>query len=471
MSFDLPDETSTLYRYVRRFDRWLTKLRHTATSRQPMMGFQWILLTFLLVIPALAIIFFLIQCTHTRYVLLTGPAGSTTAQLAPRLQTILNEPDPIERFLHLNIVPDFELRPSCGAFDSIAQLNAGIAHLGFAEDGLPEGLVASSHCALSPATVQEMSPTLGTDAKIRVVTLLYKSPLQIVARAKLGVKDLQDLSPGTKVYLGPDGSATNFVSQRILDHLGVQVERHGRNLDFNQAAKGLLEGQFDVAFFLMGLKAEVLTDLLLRHPEMQLLPIEQAASLKMLFPYLEPLTIPAAIYPNTAHEIHTVGTNTVLVASDGLREAEVYATTKKIADHAQNLLRDIPLSYAREIDNDPKKDLFYPVHDGAHRFFTHDPPFFLDLRTLAGVGTYFSVVSAFTVMLLQFLRHYRVHRLLMALDLILERSQQLGTLQGETRLLPHMQKVRRVALRLMRRRKITYDEFSRIEDYVKAHHL
>ena len=46
MSFDLPDETSTLYRYVRRFDRWLTKLRHTATSRQPMMGFQWILLTF-----------------------------------------------------------------------------------------------------------------------------------------------------------------------------------------------------------------------------------------------------------------------------------------------------------------------------------------------------------------------------------------------------------------------------------------
>ena len=82
MSFDLPDETSTLYRYVRRFDRWLTKLRHTATSRQPMMGFQWILLTFLLVIPALAIIFFLIQCTHTRYVLLTGPAGSTTGPTA-----------------------------------------------------------------------------------------------------------------------------------------------------------------------------------------------------------------------------------------------------------------------------------------------------------------------------------------------------------------------------------------------------
>jgi hypothetical protein len=81
MSFDLPDETSRLYRYVRQLDRRVTK-----------------------------------------YILLTGPAGSTTARLAPRLQSILNEPLPIERLLHLNVVPDFELRPSCGALDTIAQI-------------------------------------------------------------------------------------------------------------------------------------------------------------------------------------------------------------------------------------------------------------------------------------------------------------------------------------------------------------
>jgi len=74
-------------------------------------------------------------------------------------------------------------------------------------------------------------------------------------------------------------------------------------------------------------------------------------------------------------------------------------------------------------------------------------------------------------MMLQFLRHYRVHRLLMTVDLILERSQKLGNARGETRPLPHLQKLRRTALRLMRRRKIAYDEFSRIEDYIKAHHL
>ena len=230
-------------------------------------------------------------------------------------------------------------------------------------------------------------------------------------------------------------------------------------------------GQFDVAFFLMGLKSDVLGNLLQRDHEFQLLSIGKATSVKMLFPYLEPLTIPATIYPNTRTEVQTVGTNTVLVASTRLRESEVYEITKKVAEHVQDLLRDVPLSFAREIDNDPKKDLFYQVHEGAHRLFTHDPPFFLDLHTLAGIGTYFSLVSAFFVMLLQFFRHYRVHRLLMIVDMILETSQPLGASPDKPGPIPHLQKVKRIALRLMRRRKITYDELSRIEDYIKAHHL
>ena len=363
------------------------------------MGFKWLLITFVLVIPALTVVIVLIHRTATRYVLFTEPAGSTAARLAPRLQTILNEPAPIERFLHLNVVPDFELRPSCGALDTIAQLNAGLAQLGFAEDGLPDDPSISSHCALSPITVPEMDRATGTDAKMRVLMLLYKSPLHIVARTKLGFKDIQDLTPGTKVYLGLDGSATNFVSQLIVDHYGLRVERQGRNLDFDQAAQGLMDGQFDVAFFLMGLKSNVLSNLLQPDHELQLLSIGKAASLKMLFPYLEPLTIPGAICPNTLKEIQTVGTNTVLVSSTRLREAEVYEATNKVAEHVQDLLRDVPLNLAREIDNDSKKDLFYPIHAAAHRFFAHDPPFFLDLRTLASVGTYFSLVSAFFVML------------------------------------------------------------------------
>ena len=471
MSSDLPDETSRLYRYVKQLDRRITTLRHKASSRQPVLSMTWFVLISLLLIPAVAVVIFLTYRTHTQYVLLTGPAGSTTARLAPRLQAILNEPTPLERWLHLNIIPDFELLPSCGALDTIAQMNAGVAHLGFAEDGLPEAPAASIHCPMSSERMPPTTRAAETDAKVRVLTLLYKSPLHVITRTKLGFKDLHDLTPGTKVYLGPDGSATSFVSQRIVDHYGLRLERHGPTLDFDQAAQGLTDGKFDVAFFLMGLQTDVLRTLLQRNGEFQLLPIGQAASLKMLFPYLETLTIPAAMYPNAPGEIQTVATNTVLVASTVLGESEVYEVTKKVAEHVQDLLRDVPLNLARVIDNDPAKDVFYPIHDGAHRFFAHNPPLFVNLLTLTGIGTYFSLVYASYAMMLQFLRHYRVHRLLMTVDLILERVQRLGNSSDPTRPIAHLQKIKRTALRLMRRRKVTYEEFSRIEDYIKAHHL
>lgn len=227
MSDDLPDETSKLYRYVRTFDRQLTKLRHTASSRQPILSLTWLALIFLLIIPAIATVTFLTHRTHTRYVLLTGQEGSTTAHLATRLQIILNKPNPFEQFLHLNIVPDFELRPSCGALDTIAQINAGVAHLGFAEDGLPTPPIASGHCPTLPDQPPSSKTGVPTDTKVRVLMQLYKSPLHIVARTSRGFKNLHDLAPGTKVYLGPDGSATSYLSQLIVKHYGLHLDQRG----------------------------------------------------------------------------------------------------------------------------------------------------------------------------------------------------------------------------------------------------
>lgn len=83
MSFDLPDEASRAYRYVRLLDRHVTKPRHKAASRQSVAGFKWLLIKFVLVIPALTVVIVLIQRTATRYVLFTEPAGSTTARLTP----------------------------------------------------------------------------------------------------------------------------------------------------------------------------------------------------------------------------------------------------------------------------------------------------------------------------------------------------------------------------------------------------
>lgn len=173
MSFDLPDETSRVYRYIRQLDRHVTKLRHKAASRQLVVDFKWFRFIFLLIIPTLAVVIFLIQRTHTRYVLLTGPAGSPTARLAPRLQTILNEPAPIERFLHINVVPDFELRPSCGPHRVCGR-------------PLTRRPSRFNLLLLVSWDDSDNEPSTGTDAKMCVLMLLYKSLLHIVARTSWG---------------------------------------------------------------------------------------------------------------------------------------------------------------------------------------------------------------------------------------------------------------------------------------------
>lgn len=181
------------------------------------------------------------------------------------------------------------------------------------------------------------------------------------------------------------------------------------------------------------------------------------------------MEIPSAVYPNVQSNIQTIGTHTVLVASTALREYEAYEITKKVAEHIQNLLWDIPLNLARVIDNDPSKDLVYPVHDGAHRFFSHNPPFFLDIAMLTSIGAYFSVIYAFYAMLIEFFRNYRMYRFQTTIDMIMGHAQTLGDSTESTSFNVHLQKFRRVALRLMRHRKITYEEFSYIEDYIKTY--
>ncbi len=468
MSDELPKELTRLYRYVKHLDRRISRLRHKTLFRRHLLGITSFVLIFVLLVPVLVITTFLLNRNYTQYIFLTGPAGSTTAYIAPRIQSILNSPEPIEQFLHFNIAPDFKLRPSCGGLDTNAQINAGTAHLGFAEDGFFGDSTASLYCTLDSRPVQENNKNIGLSKKMRVLLSLYKSPLHVVVRSNLDLDDLQGIPAGTRVYLGGDGSSTHFVSQLIVEHFGLNIDRRGPSLDFDQAAQALINGEFDVAFFLAGLHTEVLKSLLQQNSEFQLLPIAKTESLKTLFPYLESLAIPPAIYPSVQNEIQTIGTHTVLVASTDLGESEAYEITKKLTEHIQDLLWDVPLNLARGIDNDPSKDLIYPVHDGARRFFTHNPPFFLDIATLTGIGAYFSVIYACYAMLIEFFRNYRVYRFLSIIDLIMGRTPILSDSSKSALLNAQLQRLRRAALQLMRRRKITYDEFSYIEDYIKS---
>lgn len=447
--------------------RW-RRFSHKPIWRDLLANTTWWTVLFLVVIPLVLVLGTLVVRTHTTHYLLTGPPGSTADHLGPGIVEVLNTPTKLERFLHLNIVPDFVVKESCGSQDSIYYVNAGAAHLAFVEDGLPLHFERPPSCKVSLAGL--VPKRTHESVRIRALMPLYKSPLHVVARKSLGWADLRDIRPHAKAYLGPGGGATEVLAQLVLDQDGIIVDRQGADMDFRQAAAKVAAGEIEVGFFIVPLNAELMRGLLQSH-DLQLLSIDHAPALKMLYPFLDSLTIPAAIYKAVPRELTTIGTRTMLAASTDLSEYEVYQIATKLSEHMHDLIKGIPFNATKVTDTDPQRDLYYPLHEGALSFYSHDPPLFFNPQILAGIGTYLSVLFAGSTILSQLLRNYRVQRIYHAVE---RAARAAGILvQGRdgniTRYQTNLRPIRAKTMSLLRQRRLVYDDVERINEYIKSH--
>jgi len=461
-------KASARYRAIKHGSLVYRRLRNKPVFRKIPFNTKWLLLLFLVIIPAFYVVSYLIERTHTTHYLFTGPKGGTYYELGPKLAEVLNRPDRLEKLLHLNIVPDFFPRESCGSLDNIYFINQGVAQLGLAEDGLPLHFEKPPKCSLEFNQKELKGTTRGGGIRLRAVMPLYKSPLHIVARRDLGISDIRYIPHHTKVYIGPEGGATGFIADLILNHYGIPVDRQGKHLNFEQAMHQMIAGNIDVGFFLVGLKAEAMQTLS-QYPQFKLLTIEHADSLEFLYPYLDIVTIPGTTYKNALTDITTLGTKTILVTTTDLSDSEVYGIAAKLSRSIHDIIKDIPFNATKIADGDPQRDIYYPLHEGALRFYNHNTPFFLDPRTLAGIGTYLTVLLALYKISAQFIRNYRVHRILHAIERAVL-AYNVDTDHPRTKRFEfYIRKLKFRALALLRHQRITLDDFHRINEYIKGY--
>lgn len=453
---------------IRHWSFVFRRLRHKPFVEKALGSGKWFFILFLLLIPLVVFVGVVFKRTHTIYPFVTGPQDSTYAKLGHPIATALNTPDKIEQLFHLNLIPDFIAEETCGPFDNVYLINHEGALLGFAEDGLPLFFEPTSRCASFSHKPHKPQHPQTADIRFRALMPLFLSPLHVIANKKATYSDIRKIPPRTKVYLGPEGSASAFIAQLILSHYGIPIDQPGSHLAPQQAIQQLLEKKIEVVFFVDRLHEERLHDLLLRD-DVKLLTIEHAQGLKLLYPYLEVLTIPAETYRASAKDILTVGTKTLLVTSTDLNEIETFKISQKLSQHINHIIKDIPFNMTRVTDSDPQKDLFYPLHEGAIRFYTHDPPFFLDPKTLAAIGTYFSLLYAGYGLTVKFLRGYRVNRLLFAVDRAATAFSQHGNHPKLKRYAYYARRLRGVALGLLRRQKIHLDDFKHMDEYIKGY--
>jgi len=425
-----------------------------------------LVLIFLILIPLFAFSIYLVEQTHTKYYLLTGPHASTASLIGPQFEAVLDKTTGLERWSPLKLIRDFAAVESCGSLDNVANLNQGRAQLAFVEDGLPLHMDAPPTCLLPINQQQDRSAAKRQEVRLRAVMPLYLSLLHVVSNRRLNYTDVRDIKPHSKVYIGPDGSGTSFIASLVLKHEGIPIDRKGAAWDFQKAMQEVLKGNLDVAFFLMALNSQEIKQLF-DTPTLHLLSVDSAEALTLLAPYLEIIKIPPSTYKVSPKEITTVGAKTILAASTDLSDSEVFEIATKLSHHIHDLLKDIPLNVSKTVKG--SVDLYYPLHHGAIRFYNHDPPFFLDPHFLAGLGSYLSLVFAFYKLTGQSLRHYRLHRLLQLIDRIRRTAKRAGDTLEASHTERYLHAFRVLMARLLREGRIKMDDIGVINEYIKSH--
>jgi hypothetical protein len=175
---------------------------------------------------------------------------------------------------------------------------------------------------------------------------------------------------GRPVAVGPKGSGTNLVAQRLLEAAGVPVEQV--ELDIVEAGLALQGRRVDAVVWLGGLPTRAVTELSER-VRLRLLALSDLAA--VLRARHAGAYRPAAIPPGTygPDGVATVAAANLLLASPGLGDAVVDAVLDTAFERRDAIAADQPAGNALDrraaINTDP-----VPLHPAAARYYRARKP-------------------------------------------------------------------------------------------------
>jgi len=274
---------------------------------------------------------------------------------------------------------DVDVRTTAGAIENLKLLNdrnSGI-QIGFMQGG-----VANS----------EQTPDLLSLGRIdyQVFWLFYP--------AGETLNDLVELK-GKRIAVGPEGSGTRIVTQKILEVSGVTSENSTlMSLTPRRAVDALKDGSAD-AIFLNFSPDSAMLDTLLNSPKFRPMSFTDAEALTRIFPFLVRLVMPRGVidYQNkvpAADVILIATTNVVLVRKE---------THPAIIDLLAQTIMEVhsrPGIFQRVDEFPTQSDPEYPMSDEARDFYRNGPsllnrylPFWVTNYVKRGIALLVAVVA------------------------------------------------------------------------------
>jgi len=247
---------------------------------------------------------------------------------------------------------------------------ASVANINMLKEGNAEVIFVQNDVAYYATTGSEMKETFKevyTD--MRGLCSLYPETIQIVTKADLNIKSINDLK-GKRVAVGAAGSGTEANARQILAEYGITYDDiKPQYLNFNEAAGSLKDGNVDAAFVTAGHPTAAIMDLAAQH-KVVLLPIDddKADSLLKKYPFYAKVTIPAGTYSGVDTDTKAVAVMAMLAVSSKMSDDTAYQLVKTLYENTDRIkaAHKVGERITKEV---AQEGMSIPLHPGAQKFF------------------------------------------------------------------------------------------------------
>ncbi len=238
--------------------------------------------------------------------------------------------------------------------------------------------------------------------KARVIASLFKEVFHLIVSEQSGIESVSDLK-GKHIALMEEGSGSYRDFELVRKHYGLKPSDFKSTPDsWDKATKLFASGEADAIFRVLPPGSD-LVSYLLQNTRAKLVPIDQAAAMKIKLPYLEANLIPKGTYkaapavPDT--DLPTVGVEATLLVRQDVDPEIVKEITRILFEHRRNLVAANRL--ATMISEPSESGSFaLPIHEGAQAYYDREKPDFL-AANVDVIGLSFSFVTLFVSWLWQ----------------------------------------------------------------------
>ncbi|MGE3273635.1 MAG: TAXI family TRAP transporter solute-binding subunit [Vicinamibacterales bacterium] len=228
--------------------------------------------------------------------------------------------------------------------------------------------------AFTQADVAYVAYRRGTDGdrhpyqQLRGIAVLWMNTVQIAVPATSDIRDVADLR-GRRVAVGTPGSGTETLARIVLESYDLTYrDLEPAYLSFVDTLDQLRSGRLDAAFVVAGLPTATVTQLAAA-PSIRLLPVppDQVRAMRGLYPFLQPMVVPAGTYEGLDGDVETVGVSSLLACRADLDEPTVYTLTRLLFESLPDLKQVHPAAALITLDEGPATPI--PLHPGAARYY------------------------------------------------------------------------------------------------------